>query len=67
VRAVLRVAGFTTLIISGELLVSPVLTALIPSCPYPPQYFYPTGIGVGLIGMVFFWAVDLLGRRSPNE
>ena len=61
-RTVLRIFGFAALIISGELLVSPVLTGLIPGCPYPPQHFYVVGLGVGLIGMVFFWAVDLLGR-----
>jgi hypothetical protein len=62
VRTVLRIFGFAALIISGELLVSPVLTSLIPGCPYPPEFFYPTGIGVGLIGVFLFWAVDLLGR-----
>jgi hypothetical protein len=61
-RTVLRIFGFAALIISGELLCSPIFTAFIPGCPYPPEFFYPTGIAIGHIGVFLFWAVDLLGR-----
>ena len=39
------------------LLAAPVLTLFISGCPYPPQYFYPVGIGAGLFAVFVFASV----------
>jgi hypothetical protein len=62
VRPALRIFGFAALSFAGVLLASPVITLLIPSCPYPPQYFYPTGIGLGLIAVFTFASIEWIGR-----
>jgi hypothetical protein len=62
VIAVLRVFGFATLVVSGELIASPIYTQLIPGCPQPPVSFFSWGIGAGLLGLALFWLADWLGR-----
>ena len=63
-RTTLRLFGFSALILAGVLIASPVLTLLIPSCPEPPQYFYATGVGSGLVAVFVFAALEWANRES---
>ncbi len=58
----LKIFGFAALSIAGVLLASPLLTLFIRGCPAPPQYFYPVGIGAGLLAVFVFAILEGLER-----
>jgi hypothetical protein len=66
VRTALRIFGFASLVVAGVLVAAPLLAALIPGCPAPPQCFYPAGIGAGLFSVFVFVVVAELFERDEG-